>query len=82
MTWFFKRKVADEIQVMIKLNGTTSSNIHTIKESIDKNTLSCKEIIAGLPQAFNAAAVTDLQFNINGAEASDCFLHIVAGNYN
>ena len=50
---------------------------------IDRRNLTCREIIAGMPSAFNAEVagdmVADIQFRVSGEEAGDYYLHIEGG---
>jgi len=49
----------------------------------DRRNLTCREIIAGMPSAFNAEAagdmVADIQFRVSGEEPGDYYLHIEGG---
>ena len=50
---------------------------------IDKSTLNCHEIIAGMPEVFDAEVAGDLaadiQFDVSGGEPGSYYLHIEAG---
>ena len=50
---------------------------------VDRSSLSCREIIAGMPSAFSAEAagdmVADIQFHATGEEPGDYHLHVEGG---
>jgi len=50
---------------------------------VDRSSLTCREIIAGMPTVFSAEAagdmVADIQFHVNGEEPGDYHLHIEGG---
>ena len=50
---------------------------------VDRSSLTCREIIAGIPSIFNAEAAgdmtADIQFCVSGTEPGDYYLHIEGG---
>ncbi len=50
---------------------------------VDRSTLTCREIIAGMPRVFNAEVAgdmtADIQFHVSGTETGDYYLHIAGG---
>jgi len=62
----------------------SSSRSSVAEETMaDRDNLTCREIIAGMPSAFNAEAagdmVADIQFHVTGEEPGDYHLHIEGG---
>jgi putative sterol carrier protein len=65
-----------------------TNNIHPSKieeetPMIDKSTLNCYDIIAGMPTVFDAEVagnlIADIQFDVSGQEPGSYYLHIEAG---
>jgi putative sterol carrier protein len=66
-----------------EVSPTSSQSPNSNEDIPDKSTLTCHDIIAGMPTVFDAEAAGDLaadiQFDISGREPGSYYLHIEAG---
>jgi putative sterol carrier protein len=92
-----KYNVTGDMKIMMILNNlfdkigpreisSTSNQSPNSKEDnpmLDKSTLNCHDIIAGMPEVFDAEAAgeltADIQFDVSGEEAGSYTLHIENG---
>lgn len=63
--------------------SNTENESQTEEDTMDKQSLTCCQIIAGMPTAFNAEAagdmVADIYYKVTGEESGDYYLEIVNG---